>query len=867
MAVLLEREGAIAALVEHIEVAAGGDGRLVLLSGEAGVGKTSLVRHVAELARPRTRFLVGACDPLATPRPLGPLTDIVTELGAGVERALESASSDAAGPGNVFQAVLRALRDSEQPTIVVFEDLHWADGATLDLVRFLGRRIARLPAALVLTYRDDEIGLLDPLAVMLGDLAVGSAVHRLRLEPLTVRGVSRLATGRGLDAAELHRVTGGNPFFVAEVVRSGSLGIPVSVRDAVLARIARLPTGAHRLAEAVAVIGPSAPVSVLQAVLRERCHDALEAVPASGVLQANPGSVGFRHELARAAVVGAIPDFRRIELHSRVLEAMRGSDIALDDLPHLAYHAEEAGDTTAVRLFGHRAALHAAALGAHREAAAQYARVLRHATEAPKEERAGLLEGQAYAFYLINRIPEAGQAWLDAGALWNQLGARVREADDLRWASYMQWLLGRNPQAWEDGVLAVRLLQSGPPGVPLARAHANLAEQACFACDLPTTTDHAQKAIAIGGEIGALAVVVRARFHAALVRVLCDGTGWPELEAAWQVALDHDMVEQAGMFGPVATGVAAVHRDFVRSDRYAAKGLALSRDHDLDMFRQFLWASHALGLVHRGRWDEGAAEAAAVLEMPLGSPLTRIFAAVALALVRARRGEPDAESLLDEALTYADPNDLLRLGPVWEARAEVAWLCGDDVRAQDEARRGLTATHGRDPFQVGCVARWIGIAGGDPPALIVAGPAVAELAGDWPGARQEWSQLGCRYDAAIAALAGDVPALTEALETFMSLGARPAAARAKARLRQLGIRYGTRGPRESTRAHPNGLTSRQVEVLELVSAGLSSPKIAAQLHISPKTVEHHVAAILAKLGAHSRAEAVAKYRQRIRHSE
>jgi DNA-binding NarL/FixJ family response regulator len=150
------------------------------------------------------------------------------------------------------------------------------------------------------------------------------------------------------------------------------------------------------------------------------------------------------------------------------------------------------------------------------------------------------------------------------------------------------------------------------------------------------------------------------------------------------------------------------------------------------------------------------------------------------------------------------------------------------------------------------------ITGGQPPPVRCAQIFTLELAGDWDAAAQTWAQRGCGYDAALAQLAGDVPALAQALRAFESLGARPAAAIAKARLRAQGARYGTRGPRPGTRANPHGLTNRQLEILGLVRDGLTGPQIAARLHISPKTADHHVTAILAKLGVRSRAEAARK---------
>src|SRR5688572_10589865 len=230
---LLEREGTLDELARLLAAAAGGRGSLLLLGGEAGVGKSVLVRRFAELAAERARVLVGACDPLSTPRPLGPVADVADGLGGRVGRLLRGGERS-----ELFRALLDELA-GPAATLLVVEDAHWADEATLDLLRFLGRRVGATAALVVVTYRDDEVGRDHPLRVALGDLATAPAIRRLAVAPLSVAAVARLAAGSGLNPAELHRQSGGNPFFVTEVLAAGG-GIPATVRDAVLARAARL---------------------------------------------------------------------------------------------------------------------------------------------------------------------------------------------------------------------------------------------------------------------------------------------------------------------------------------------------------------------------------------------------------------------------------------------------------------------------------------------------------------------------------------------------------------------------------------------------------------------------------------------------
>lgn len=225
---LLEREGPLRELEAALEDALAGAGRVALVSGEAGIGKTALIEAFTRAHRNTVRVLWGACDALFTPRPLGPLFDMAGQTGGPLLAALNSD----ANRNVIFSAMLAELQ--RRPTLLVFEDVHWADEATLDLLRFLGRRIARTSALLVLTYRDDELGPRHPLRLLLGDLTAPNYTRRIAVAPLSEAAARTLVGERRIDVAALHRQTGGNPFFISEVLEAGGGGIPSTVRDAVL---------------------------------------------------------------------------------------------------------------------------------------------------------------------------------------------------------------------------------------------------------------------------------------------------------------------------------------------------------------------------------------------------------------------------------------------------------------------------------------------------------------------------------------------------------------------------------------------------------------------------------------------------------
>jgi predicted ATPase len=289
---VLEREHIIASLTEYAGDCAIGEGRLVLISGEAGVGKTTLLEEFAA-ASGDARWIGGACDDLSTPRPLGPLFDIAAQLGG----ELADAGRRNAPREDLFATLRSELARLAGLTVLVIEDVHWADESTLDLLRFLGRRMRDIPVLLIVTYRDDGLAPNDPLRVVLGDLARQRTTRRVNVAPLSQRAVAIMAEGSGVAPAELFRLTGGNPFFVTEVVQSGTDDIPPSARDAVQARIATLSEDARNVVQTAALIGTRVDPGLLDAV-SSPTDGVLDEVVASGVLVSDHNSLRCRHRTA-----------------------------------------------------------------------------------------------------------------------------------------------------------------------------------------------------------------------------------------------------------------------------------------------------------------------------------------------------------------------------------------------------------------------------------------------------------------------------------------------------------------------------------------------------------------------------------------
>ena len=416
---LLEREAVLEELSAALAEVDAGTGRLLFVAGEGGVGKTAVVRAFADAVTHPVRW--GACDPLSTPVPLAPFADVATAS----EGALRSVLSQPTTAHDVFGA----LRDDAagEVSVLVVEDAHWADEATLDVLRILGRRITALPLLAIVTYRDAPGAQGDPLRVALGDLAGADGVSRISVEPLSRAAVGVLASGHAVDLDELYRRTAGNPFYVSEVLAAGDDAVPPTVRDAIIARCSRLDDDTRGVLDAVACSPQPTEMWLLDAVAAGQ-PQAVAAALDAGLLAERDGAIAYRHEIAREAVADAMPAARRTELHARILRALAATT-SVTDPARLAHHAELAGHAHAAVRFATAAATRAAAVGAHRQAADQYARALRFAEGATPTARAGLLEQRAAALYAADDQIASIADLREAVELHASTGDIGREAD------------------------------------------------------------------------------------------------------------------------------------------------------------------------------------------------------------------------------------------------------------------------------------------------------------------------------------------------------------------------------------------------------------------------------------------------------
>jgi DNA-binding CsgD family transcriptional regulator/tetratricopeptide (TPR) repeat protein/type II secretory pathway predicted ATPase ExeA len=852
---LLERSDQLAQLEGALKgVLRDSAGRLVLVGGEAGAGKTALLRRFRDEQGESVRVLWGACEALLTPEPLGPLSDIAETTGG----ELAAVVAGEARPHEVTTALMRELK-RRPPSVLVIEDAHWADEATLDVMKLVGRRLEQVQGLILVSYRDDVLDRRHPLRVMLGDLGPGRRIERLAVPPLSESSVRALAERCGVDGADLFSKTNGNPLFVTEVLAAGAEMIPDTVRDAVLARAARLSTSARELIDAVAVAPAEIKVWLLEQLVEE-AMGSLEECLASGMLRASADGVRFRHELARQAVEEALTPDRRLDLHRRALAALVDSPRAADE-SLLAHHAEAAGDADATLRFAPKAAARASVVGAHRQAAAHYGRAVRFAERMTTGERARLFERRAHECYLASLFDEALEAQQRGLACYRELGDRLREGDALRTLGRLYGFAGRTEEAGEACREAIAVLEQLEPGRELALAYATLAQRCLNWEDVEGAVSWGTRALELAERVDdteivayALTTVGAAEFRPG------EPEGMRKLEESLELARRADLEDHVGR-AYVGLVVAAVrHRSFALAERHLQAGLEYCDERGLDYWRSFLLACGARCDLDRGRWSDAADAAAVIGRDPRAWPIPRIYALTVLGLVRARRGDPDTISL-DEALAYAEPTgELQQIAPVVAAKAEVAWLEGRPEAVEEVTASAIELARRRGSvWEAGELAVWRRRCGIKDDAIDVAQPYAAELGGEHERAAELWTELGCPYEAALALAGADgEDALRGALTALQELDATPASAIVARRLRERGVRGLPRGPRAATRQNPAGLTARELEVLKLIAQGLRNAQIAERLFVSEKTVDHHVSAILRKLEVGNRGEASAE---------
>lgn len=854
---LLEREQQLKSLANAWAWVKSGQGRIALVSGEAGIGKTSLIERFVATQGRTAQVLRGACDDLFTPQPLGPFVEIAAQSQSGLSSLLQSG----AGRLAVSSELLNVLQQSPSAVILVLEDLHWADEATLDVLKFLGRRIQHTRTLLILSYRNDEVSGNHPLRFLLGDLPA-SLTSRIKLPVLSLDAVERLARQSEWRPEGLYHATGGNPFFLTEILSSRE-AIPASVRDAVLVRFSRLSPPARAIVELTS-LSPGAAEQWLIRELLQPDPAALDECLERGILRPGGAPVGgtlaFRHELARRAVEDSLLIGRSRDLHARILTSLLQRE-EQTPLARLVHHAMRAGDEAAMLRLAPRAAEQARSLGAHHEAVVLYGSLLDYRHLMSPEMQAEVLNSLSIENYLIDHAKQAIEARQQAIQIWQRLERYEQVGDGYRWLSRFYWMAGNGAEAEKCGDQAIAILQEQPPGPQLAMAYSSKSQLHMLAWEEEPSLEWGQRAIALAEQMGDTEILVHAITNVGSTETLRDfQAGIEKVELALRLALEHEMHDHVGRCYSNLTSNHVRSRRYAEARRWSEEGVEYTTARDLDSYTIYILGWQSQGCLETGQWAEAETYALEALRLVKRLAITALPALVTLARLRLRQGDPAADALLTQAYDLALPTrELQRHAPVASARAEAAWLRGEPERIPAVAGLGYSlALERNDPWILGEIAYWMWRSGHeDVPLERLALPFAEMIRGRWQAAAQAWQEIGCPFERALALMEGDEPARFEALAIFDELGARPAAAMLRRQLPG----SATLPAKPARVVHLDELTPRELEILRLIAEGLSNPAIAQKLTISVGTVKAHSGSIYSKLGVNNRVQALSRARE------
>jgi len=848
---LLERKDSLNKLSLLVKDASYGEGRTVLLSGEAGIGKTSLIKYFTDGFNSDTEILWGNCDALFTPRPLGPLYDIAHQMKSNLIKMLENEEKRV----YIFSAFINHLESTSNLKIVVVEDIHWADESTLDLIKFLARRINRTHSILILSYRDEEIDTGHPLRSIFGNLP-NSETIRIRLYPLSETAVNALMKNAGIKNEKLYEKTSGNPFYVTEVIASKNEELPSSVKDAVIAHTSKLPTDTKKLLEIISVIPTKVEFDFLKKLINN-AEEHIDLCINKALLITENELISFRHELARLAILDSVSEMKRIQLHQKVLDTLLQDDNKHTLLAQIVHHAVQARDKNAIVKYAPLAAKQASILHSHREAALHYQTAIENSKDLPIEEKLKLFEGRYNECFLTAQHKEAIKACESIQAILQDLNEPFQLGENYRKLSVSFESLTESSKYEEYIEKAIKILKNLPPSPQLAMTYSTRSSIYMGNEKPYLAKEYGEKALKLARTLNEPRTEIHALINIGIAKMyINDEMGERDLIKSLSLAQSQEFYTGV-LRAFVNLGLCNLARkNFENAQKYFTEGISYCHENDLDMFRLNMIGGLSKIILDHGDWNKASEKAEYVLRQEIVDPLDQRIAFAVIGIIRARRNDPEALINFDKSIPTPDKKGECAFIAKM-AKAEAYWLSNKlDQVIEEIETNNLHIMESNNPWKIGELSFWLWKAGrlSEIPKNI-AKPYLLQIKGDWRGAVEEWKKLNCPYQEALALADGDEDSKREALSILESLGATGTINLIKQEMRKEGIKNIPQGPRESTKKNPAGLTKRQLEVLRLLPEGLSNSEIASKLFVSPKTIDHHISAILSKLNLHSRAEA------------
>jgi DNA-binding CsgD family transcriptional regulator/tetratricopeptide (TPR) repeat protein len=847
---LIERAEHLTALHDKYKDMAAGEGHCIMLSGEAGIGKTALVRAFCQDHRHHAKVYLGTCDALFTPRPLAPVYDIIWQI-------WDDFPDDRS---TLFTNFLQRFDQQPGPSLLVFEDIHWADEATIDFIKFLARRITRLRCLFILTWREEEVHAGHPLKQLLGQLPQHSFT-RLQLPPLSRTAVEDLAKTRGYRGEDVYGISGGNPFYVNEILASYSPGVPDNIKDTILSVFNRLDANTRQVCELLSIMPTGLETDYLEQ-LEPHYATALATCLETKIILLKDNRLFFKHELYRRTIENALSPFMRIKLNGRILTTFRERFENNGETERIIHHAKNANDHATVVRYAPIAARQAATLGAHTEAARLYFSAIEYYQGKDPETLVTLYEPYAYECYLTNRIKEAIIYQQKVASIWRESSNPERLGDSLWFLSRLWWFDGNRRQAESFAQQAIDTLAGRPSSRPKAMTFSNMSQLKMLSDQTVECIHWGEKAIGIANELGDEEILSHAFNNVGSVQMRVPAyrqRGLDLLRRSLDIALRRHFHEHAARAYTNMASNAIQLKDYPLATTVLDEGIRYCEELELDSWRTYMLSWKARLLLDTGKWAEASATAEQLVRSETQASIVKILALVVIGTIKMRTNQTDALPLLLEARTKAfEAMELQRILAALAALLEYEWITGQPIleKAAIEYAIGVISQGGtlressEFDYWLWKVRRtqipWHEVPiryRADDPAMAIETAAT-------------WQHLGCPYEQALFLFEGDDNAKREAIAILHRLGATAVYEKMKLGMRSEGIRSIPRGSRKTTRDNPALLTERELGVLELLKDGLPNKEIGSRLFISAKTVDHHISAILFKLDVNSRGKAV-----------
>ncbi|ULQ51988.1 AAA family ATPase [Flavihumibacter fluvii] len=855
---LIERDDFLALLQDRFRKVAAGEGHCFFIFGEPGIGKTALVKAFLSQVEQESIQYTGACDSLFTPRPLAPLYDLALQNKEAWAQKIHSSLPRA----ELFTTVMQELSSKSKPVILVFEDIHWADEATLDFVKFLSRRISRMKCLFILTCRDDEVSRQHSIRNVLGDLAPDTYT-RTTLTPLSRQAVQKLAGEKGYDPENVYTISGGNPFYVNEILASYSPGVPDNIKDSILAVYDRQEEGTKNAWQICSVIPEGLEINRF-AKIKSSWDTAMDHCFALKIIIIKNDRVIFKHELYRRTIENSLSPFKRISLNKMILDLFLGSFEENGEIERIVHYAKNANENNLVVKYAPIAARQAASVGSHIEASKLFLTAIEYSEGNNEDQLVSFYEDYAYECYLTNQGKDAIIYQGKALKTWQKKNEIEQAGNSMRMLSRLWWFEGNRAEAEKNGHQAIDILAAQPASKAKAMAFSNISQLKMHSEETAECVAWGTKAIEMAREIHDDETLCHSLNNMGCAQWKANPgkeEGKERLFESLEIALRNSFHEHAARAYSNIITSSLVNKEYALANEFLEKGIDYCEERNLDSSKNYQRYLKARLLLETGDWSQAGSIVNNLLAEPRQFGIVKIGALIIRTVIETRKGATNSLPQLQEVKTLAfRTGEYQQIVPVAIAILEYEWLTAKRSLTDTELKICIDLVQKVDHVYLNSeFGSWLKRARQEDVRLPqLAEPYMLLEAGKVRLAAIFWEKKGCPFEKAFALCAGNEDDKREALVLFQQLGADAIYEKVKMEMRATGIKKIPRGLRESTKTNPAQLTNRELDIIQLLQKAIQNKDIAEKLFISPKTVDHHISSIFFKLDVNSRAKAVAE---------